>query len=1148
MGFSRRRWWVAATARVGGLALALGLLGIAAAEARSVTVRGQEADRYGRILLEFDRATKVGVRNSGSILVLQFSEPVTMRAEKLAAELPSYISIARRDPDGSGLRVALVRPMRINILQAGEKTFVDLLPENWTGLPPGLPADVVETLARRAEAAEAKLRRESKGRLAGEPRKVKVRVAQLPTLLRLAFELPPGTPARLAGEGGDLRVSFEGPFVLDDAEARGRLAPAIRAMTAEPSPGGLAVKLALQPGYEARGFREEESFVVDIAPVKPARVASPAENTKAEQAEPAEKAATAPAVPNPTPSQPLERQPAPKPASPPKAEAGRGASSRPIEEAHPSGPVRPMVSTDANGLRIAFPFRSRTAAAAFERDGVLTAVFHTPDRVDTPALPSGAEAFARTAEIRREGAVVVARFALAGPHLVRLAPKETGWVLTFGEKGLVPSLPLAPVRSVDESGRTILALPLPDASGVHWLGDPNGLERIAVATAFGPPRGLANLRRFVEFRLLPSAHGVAIVAETDDLVVRTGPEGVTIGRGSGLAVSPTGPAGGVAGGPTSPEAAIQRERWTHHQAGDVLVRTRELMQAVAQSPRSGQSAARLELARFLVANRLNHEAGGVLAFAVQEDAALARQRPVVLLQAVVAARTHRDSDARRLLTGTGIAEDPEAILWRAVLDGRQGQRSQALAGFRRSPGLIEGYPDDVQGEIRILAIQAALETGDPGYAESELATAGQLALGVLAGETLQLLRARLDEASGRGEVAVETYRQLAEKGERPVAAEATLRWMSRALGDGSLPAEEAIARLEALSMTWRGDAIEVAAIAKLGRLYAESGRWRDAFTMARRANRMFPDHEMTRTLHDDTARLFEGLFLSGKAQSLPRVDALALYFDFKEFTPIGRRGDEIVRRLADRLVELDLLDAAADLLQHQVDKRLTGAARSTVAARLATVHLMNAKPQQALAAIQATRLPELPLSIKRARALLEARALSDLSRTDLALEAIAGETGPEIDRLRADIVWTGRRWREAGEAHEALVGARWRGSEPLSDPDRRDVMRAAIAYSLGDETLALDRLRARFSPKMADSQDARTFGFLTQPNVASTTAFRELARGVTSADTLADFLKEYRKRYPDASAAERPGRDAGAPATEPSSTPQAQRSNAAPPG
>ena len=260
-------------------------------------------------------------------------------------------------------------------------------------------------------------------------------------------------------------------------------------------------------------------------------------------------------------------------------------------------------------------------------------------------------------------------------------------------------------------------------------------------------------------------------------------------------------------------------------------------------------------------------------------------------------------------------------------------------------------------------------------------------------------------------------------------------------------------------MIWRGGEVEVGTLGLLGRLYAQAGRWRDAFTVARRANRIFPDHETTRALHEETGRLFEDLFLTGKGESLSRVDALALYFDFKEFTPIGRRGDEIVRRLSDRLVELDLLDQAGDLLLHQVENRISGAARATVAARLATVRLMDGKPQKALQAIQSTRLPELPATIKRARILLEARALSDLSRTDLALEVIAAESGPEIERLRADILWSGRRWREAGEQHEKLVAGRWQGAAPLDDRERLDVMRAAIAYSLADEPIALDRLR-----------------------------------------------------------------------------------------
>src|SRR5690606_20325544 len=106
---------------------------------------------------------------------------------------------------------------------------------------------------------------------------------------------------------------------------------------------------------------------------------------------------------------------------------------------------------------------------------------------------------------------------------------------------------------------------------------------------------------------------------------------------------------------------------------------------------------------------------------------------------------------------------------------------------------------------------------------------------------------------------------------------------------------------------------------------------------------------------------------------------------------------------------------------------------------------------EALRALAGTRLVELPVDVKRARLLLEAKALSDLSRTDQALELLEGEQGPEVDRLRADIYWTGRRWREAGEAHERLLGESWRGAKPLGEAERADVMRSAISYAMSNE-------------------------------------------------------------------------------------------------
>lgn len=1101
--------------------------GPAAAGSRSVTIRGSEMNRFGRIALEFDQPTKVQARAANGVLVITFSEATKIHGERLARELPAYLIQVRHDPDGRGLRLALARPWRTNVLHAAEKVFIDLIPSDWVGLLPALPAEVVDALARRAREAEAKAGEEARRRQSESARRLPLRVARLPTLTRLVLDEVGGIPVSLVGAGSEVEVRIDAAATVELGAARTQLGPEVRSIAAEASGSTLLLKLALEEGQEARGFREDNSFIVDIGKSRQGAVLHD--------------------LPEPLPEQPApaladaarETAPAGAPESPAR-EAQASLTPRAAAAPDPSGIVRAKASLSGEGLAIEFPFRSRTAAAAFERGGVVTVVFHTPEAIDLPPLPPAAASYARVRGNLRQGGFAVLRLALRGPYLTRLAPEEDGWVLSIGETGRVPSEPMTPQRAVDDIGRTVLHWPLAGAAGVHWLEDGEGGERIAVATAFGPPRAIAKPYRFVEFRLLPTAHGLAVVPDADDVVVRADLDGVTVSRELGLAltVGGVGDAASVALDPV-----VQRDRWAADQLGSLRERQRELTAAILQASHSERSGARIELARLLLANRLDFEASGVLSLASAEDPSLLRQRQFLLLQGIALVRMGRSAEARRALATDLVAEDPEAVLWRALLDGRGRRWAAALAGFRRSKALIELYPEDLQAMFHLAAARAAIETKDWGHAERALAAIRQLDPPGTSDE-IALLRARIDEGTGREDVAQESYRKLADSAERPVAAEAALRLPALALARRSMEPEEAVARLETVSVVWRGDEIEIGALGQLGRLYAQSGRWRDAFTVARRASRIFPDHDTSRALHDENGRLFEELFLSGKSESLSRVDALALYFDFKEFTPIGRRGDEIVRRLADRLIELDLLEQAGDLLQHQVENRLSGVARATVAARLATVRLMDGKPQRALQAIQATRLPELPATIKRARILLEARALSDLSRTDLALEVIAAESGPEIERLRADILWTGRRWREAGEQQERLAGLRWQGAEPLDDRERLDVLRAAIAYALAEEGLALDRLRARFSAKMADSKDARIFAFLTQPKIGSTKAFREIARGVTSTDTLSEFLAEYRKRYPDVAVAERRRQPTAPPEAPAIGKPQAQASQA----
>lgn len=1109
--------------------------------AGEVSIRGAQMDRFARIALEFDQPVKVQVKASGTVLVIGFGAATKIRAEKLAAELASLVSVVRRDPDEMGLRLALAAPFRTNVLEAGERVFIDLLPPNWAGLPPGLPPEVVAELAERARAAEAKVKEASRRK--ADPKPVTVRLARLANLTRLVFEPQPGSGTRVKESQGALELAFEGATSLEEGDGKPRLAPGVKSYGSAVVGGALVVKLAAVPGYAIQSFREGETLVVDLArpsppepsppPVQPAKPAS-ASGARVAHDKPHETPAGAPAahaaepaqavVPGPAASSHATSQAAPEPGSPE------------VRSTAPAGTVVPRIEAGPDGASILFPFAVRTAAAAFERGGRLSVVFDTRDRIETGALARSSADAPPLDQASVEDGFVVLRFPAAASGAPRLVPDGNAWRLAFGNGRDLPPDSLKVARAVDESGQGIVTVSLPGGAEAHWLKEPDG-ARIAVVTAFGRAQAVPLARSFVEFRLPVTVHGVVVEAKSDDLTVAFGGGGVVIGREAGLSLSAGRgrEAGEVSDGLT---LVLPRDIWMRDTAPGTRQRYQDLIAASAEAPRSARSDQRYRLARFLVANELDHEAAGVLTLARQDDPIFARRRETNILSGIAAFRSERPREARAFLGAEGLAEDAEAGLWRALLDLRERQWDRALAGIRKARDIVDLYPDEVAARVALGSLEALIEKGEGARAEKEFVRIDKFPAGIVARDEREFARARVEEINGRTEEALKSYAMVAETGSPRLAASATFRRLVLASRTGAIQPDAAVTQLETLAVTWRGDDIELGTVVELARLYAKLGRWRDMFDMARYASRHFPDDEKTRTLGDDTARQFETLLMSTGGDKLSAIDALSLYFDFRELAPVGRRGDELVRRLADRLVELDLLDQAADLLQHQIDKRLTGAARATVAARLAAVRLMNAKPVQALAALHSTRLAELPESVRHVRLMLEAKAQADVTRVDLALEILDGEAGPDVGRLRASILWGARRWRDAGEASERLVGTLWQAGEPLAERARGDVVRAAIAYGLADERIGLDRLRQKFSAKMTDSPDAKTFELLMLPGAVQTREFRALANGLSRTDSLRDMLADWRGR-PDAPLGDTGGPSSPAEAA-PAGTAQAQ--------
>ncbi|GJE57464.1 hypothetical protein [Methylobacterium thuringiense] len=1080
-------------------ALLAACLPYASAEAaRLVSAKGSQPGGYGRIVLTFDTPVAVKARVSGTVVALNFGEAVAAGSERIAAGMPDFVSVVRRDPDGTALRLALQRGYRVNLQEAGEQVFVDLLPDTWVGLPPPLPPEIVAELARRAREAEAALRA---SKPAAAPKPVIIDVSHAPGRTRVSLRLPHDAQPTFDDADEGTRLTLAGAWRIDDRAARGRLKPEIGSIRIENDGAGARLTAIPADGVTVETGRDAEEAVIDFLSKPPAVAkAAPSADPAADPAAKNDHTDVAKAV---------------EPTAPAKAPAAEPA--KPEIRAAEVPPRRA-------GSGLVFPFAKMVPAALFERAGIATLVFETTDPVTPP--PPGGSGLVPLGPAQRVGPVTMLRFAIPSGSLVDLLPitEPRGWELVAGD-GAAPSESLLAKRIPGGQGRVGIGVGLPDPGSATWL-DLDG-ERVAVVTAGGVRRaGVSKPQRFVDFELLPSRVGLAVLAYADDLAVRPDLDGVAIEREGGVAVS------GVARAAEPPVAeagdlAIDREIWMVERRGDVGAMLRERYAAAAAASHSGRGAARFALAKALMANGLDIEALGVLAVASADDPVLDGEVQPALMRGIMTARIGRYDEAEKLLAAERFARNPEARLWRGYIAARQGRWGAADASLNASQSVLDRYPEDVAAAFYASASEASVELGDWDGALRASRAASQGA-NALTRDRVSLMHARIDEAKGGVAAALDAYETLAAKAERPVAAAATLRAVMLAQTLHKLALKDAIDRLETLLLTWHGGAIESETLAALGRLNIEAGRWRQVFVTARRANILAPDAPASRAMHESTQALFEDLYLGERASTIGGVEALALYFDFKDFAPAGRRADEIVRRLADRLVALDLLESADDLLEHQVAHRLTGPARASVAARLATIRLMEGKPLDALKVLEETHLPALGDDLRRARALLRARALSDLTRTDLALETIEGESGADAERLRADILWGARRWREAGEAHEALLGEVWRGRKPLDEAARGDVIRAGIAYGLAGEGLGLERLKAKFSAPMAESPDARTFALLTRNDAPRTSAFREAARRATSAETLGAFLTEYRKRYPDSAVPER-GSDGAAP-------------------
>jgi hypothetical protein len=1122
---------------------------------------------YARLVLKFADDVGADVTTAGTIIVIRFKRPVDISVDRLAEAVPDYVGSARRDPDGAAIRLSLTRRVSVNTMTAGERVFVDLLPDSWSGPPPGLPNEIVRELAERARVAERELRQQ---RALSEARKhppVRVRASVQPTFVRFVFEMPDGVGISSVLNEQKLRLSFNAVIEFDLADAK-LAAPSNVASINQKVEGETSVVEFIMVGdVDVHSFREDKNYVIDVAfqqgekpsllpslsdashapaPAPPA-VTAPAMSDKA-AAEKAPAMAAPPrqaveVVPPEAPAQKTSSEitPEPAPQTPRVAEAqmpAQPSNELPASaaEAAPKmppampvpqpdikpgiGPASASARRDSDGLRVTFSFPAATPAALFRRADTVWLLFDSTKPIDVEPIRRQAGAVIADASVVPLETGQAVRMRLSRSQMASLVgedqPGGANWTVIFADAMQTPTQPLAVIRNIADPTLANVSVPLPKAGLLHRLVDPDVGDALMVVTAMPPARGFIKRQDFVEMSLLESVHGVAIHPNSDDVTAEIASDKIILGKPGGLTLSPADT--GAERASTAVRPIFDLGEWRKNQKGSFIAREDALIEASAAAAPDQRTPTRIDLARFYLSRGLYPEAKGVLDLALG-DAKPGGEDPVALIvHSVASILMGRPDRGLKDLANAAIGTNYDSQLWKAVANARLGKWAEAREKFKSVEFAITSLPIELQRIVIVDAMRATLEVRDyPGAAKraTELEVIGpppELK------PAISVLRGRLAEALGHDRDALDEYHRAMESPDRAAATEARLLEIALRQKRDEISPADCLRELETLAVTWRGDALEVQTLEMLARIYADSGRYGESFAAVRIANRLEPNSEIARQGQDAASALFAQLFLGQKGDDLPPIDALGMFYEYRELTPIGRRGDEMIRRLADRLVAIDLLDQASELLQYQIDKRLEGAARAQVAARLAMVYLTNRKPDRAIATLRSTRIADLSGELRQQRLLLEARAQSDIGRHDLALEVIANIAGREAIRLRSDIYWASRQWRQSSEQIELYYADRWRDFKPLNPIEKGDVIRAVVGYALADDAIGLARFREKYAPLMSGAADRAAFETASKLTGTSSADFAQIAKMAASVDTLDGFLRDMRARFPDATA------------------------------
>ncbi len=742
----------------------------------------------------------------------------------------------------------------------------------------------------------------------------------------------------------------------------------------------------------------------------------------------------------------------------------------------PESDVKEVVAQKVkNGYEIKFEFDEKISAGAFQRGDKLLLGFNKKVSFNFPPKEGLKPPFFLDVKD-----ATILSIDIPQNLTPSLRQEETTWILSFKDKAPSIKNQIKTTKLLDHYG---IHLDSKNLDTAITFQDPISGDIVTLITTKKPGIALAETHYFNDFTVYSSIAGCGVSWVIDNfnaVITKDGAEIFTINNAIFSEIK-------------NPEKEQKAEEFDASNSllpfnfgldsqFDFVKKRGILYRAMALTTPENLPHEKYNLAKFFFAEQMLPEALGTLEL-IEHDKEFIKKHPESpLFKAVALSLSEKYQESQDILKpflNSGIKNllKAEATIWYNYNQHKLGEEVDSIGVSKYINAFISQYPDFLYWPIIFSEFEISTNHNNHIIAEQLFRTI-KAPNSVENENSLNYFKASFYRKNGKNNLANNYYDSIKSSQNDPKNyARAELDQTDMLLKSGQIKTEEAIARLEKLKFIWRGDELEYKILMKLSEYEESLQNFVPALRTYKYVLDSFPNSNGSVYITHQMANIYNNFIFSkgGVASKMEDFDLVALFYEFRELTPIGAAGDKIVLMIAKRLINLDLLDEAEQILSHQIKYRLTGKDKIITGDHLAAVYIMNKKPDLAVEILKNTDLVNHGFLEHISRQRLKAKAYLDLKNYQSVLEILQSDDSSDSHIMKEGAYFKSGSWENYALLAESKILPLIAAEKILPENHEKEAFRLAISYSMQNKLEELKYLASHLKTHNTILQNAIKF-------------------------------------------------------------------------